>query len=248
MNESYTYLNGQVIIANEVGEQRHCEYYDNLEKVLVQENLIETISEKIKHLETVIPFYQKYNKKHCVPIWTTLMPIITGICGLLIAYLFIDANIFKTTVDTIFGNINQALALSIPLSIISLPCGIGLDKANYQKYKIKQAIESELTFLKKQLQEEEKQLQTLQKIKSKEKESKELKIFEVADEKQLEMLSNYLNFYGDLGFNYKKYRRYYKQGQLYEKLNEKYNASGIQLAKEYLLTKQPSLIKKKIKK
>ena len=64
MNESYTYLNGQAIIANEVGEQRHCEYYDNLEKVLVQENLIETISEKIKHLETVIPFYQKYNKKN----------------------------------------------------------------------------------------------------------------------------------------------------------------------------------------
>ena len=43
MNKEYTYFNGKAIIRNENGNQPPIEYYDNLDAVLVQENVIETM-------------------------------------------------------------------------------------------------------------------------------------------------------------------------------------------------------------
>ena len=40
MNKGYTYIDGKVIISDENGNHTQSEYYDNLDKVLVQENVI----------------------------------------------------------------------------------------------------------------------------------------------------------------------------------------------------------------
>lgn len=48
MNSSYTYINGKAIIFDENGNQVPINYYNNLDDVLVQENVVETIENKIK--------------------------------------------------------------------------------------------------------------------------------------------------------------------------------------------------------
>lgn len=62
---------------------------------------------------------------------------------------------------------------------------------------------------------------------------------------QIKKLKNYLELYFDLGYNGEKYYKYYRQGQLDRKLLDYYNDTGIQLAKEYMEEKGPSLIKRK---
>ena len=51
MNKEYTYINGKVIISDENGNKTQSEYYDNLDEVLVKENIIETMEDKIEELK-----------------------------------------------------------------------------------------------------------------------------------------------------------------------------------------------------
>ena len=59
MNKEYTYIDGKVIISDENDKKTQSEYYDNLDKVLIQENLIETREGKIQELESVSEYYKK---------------------------------------------------------------------------------------------------------------------------------------------------------------------------------------------
>ena len=47
MNKDYIYINENAIVTDDNGNQRVTEYYDNLDKVLVQENIIEEIEKRI---------------------------------------------------------------------------------------------------------------------------------------------------------------------------------------------------------
>lgn len=63
MNKEYTYIDGKVIISYENGKKTPVDYYDNLDEILIQENLIETIENKILLLEKESNAYKKYNAK-----------------------------------------------------------------------------------------------------------------------------------------------------------------------------------------
>lgn len=58
MNKSYIYLDGKVIIEDENNNKTLTEYYDNLDEVLIQENLIETMEKRIKELEQEMETYK----------------------------------------------------------------------------------------------------------------------------------------------------------------------------------------------
>ena len=62
---------------------------------------------------------------------------------------------------------------------------------------------------------------------------------------QLKALRSYLDFYFDLGYNGEKYYQYFQEGQLDTKLQKYYTDTGIQLAKEYIEEKGPSLVLRK---
>ena len=62
MNKEYTYIDGKVIISDENDNKTQSDYYDNLDEVLAQENLIETMEEKIQVLEKKIQLYKKITK------------------------------------------------------------------------------------------------------------------------------------------------------------------------------------------
>ena len=49
MNKEYIYIDGKIIINNENNQKTQSEYYGNLDKVLIRENLIEVMEKKFRN-------------------------------------------------------------------------------------------------------------------------------------------------------------------------------------------------------
>lgn len=249
MNKGYTYVDGKVIISDTEGKQVLDEYYDNLDDVLVQENLIETMENRITELEKYSELCKKVNPKHYRPIYFIMIAIMTTIVAPMLSYLLTGTNPFITSIDTIFGIVNDAVFEICFFSSLLWPLGALLEFNLYRQYKnsIKKenGVNSELEFLQKQIVEEKRKLEDLKKEKKKEEKVKDFKVVEVDDKQQLNALKSYLSLYFDLGYNVEKYFSYYQQGKLDEKLGKCYTDTDIGIAKEYLEEKGPTLVKRK---
>lgn len=248
MNKEYTYIDGKAIIKDENGNQTPIEYYDNLDEVLVQENLIETMQNEITKLEEESKEYKNNSKKRYIPITLPLasLIIIFGVPALF--YLFGYTNIYSSTINTIFGPMNEALLHSLVFYVLSLPVTGIIEYGMYCNYKNmkkdEKGINNQLDFLKKQLVIEKENLKQLLKNKTKENNNEQFRVVKVNDLEMLRNLKSYLEFYYDLGYNEQKYYKYLEQGKLNDKLCKYYTEEGIEVAKEYLEQKGPVLIKK----
>lgn len=248
MNKEYTYIDGKVIIKDENGEQKPGEYYDNLDKVLVQENVIETMEDRIKVLETESEKYKKENKKRFIPIIFPLFAIAPALMPVLL-FLFGDFGIFVTTVETVFGVMNKALFYTILFSFLYLPLSVVALIQEYSEHKVSRkkakGVTSELEFLRKQLVDEKQILDELKNDKTKNNENEEFRVVEVNDIDKLRMLKQFLELSYNLGYNEDKYFRYYQNGELENKLKKFCNEEEIQLANDYFQEKGPILTRRK---
>lgn len=249
MNKEYTYIDGKVIISDENDKKTQSEYYDNLDKVLIQENLIETMEGKIQELESESEFYKKNNRMSYIPVIFPMAVFMSTIGVPLMANWLTGENLFAISVDTIFGPMSQAMSISIPMSICIIPLGLAIELFTHSEYKSsikkEKGINSQLTFLKQQIEKERDELERLKQDKSKANESTEFRTVKVDDLQQLKVLRDYLNLYFDLGYNGEKYYQFYQQGRLDRKLQKYYSDTGIQMAKDYLEEKGPSLVLRK---
>lgn len=250
MNKEYTYIDGKAIIKDENGNQRPIEYYDNLDEVLVQENIIETMENRITYLEKESKEYQKYNKKHYFPITFLMCAIMTTIGVPALFYLFGHTMVLNT-INTIFGPINEALVYSSIFSALFLPLAGLMELSMYRQHKDnlkkEKGINSELEYLKKQIVEEKEYLIELKEEKTKSEEKQDFRVVKVDDLERLKAVKSWLHLYYDLGYNGEKYYGYYQKGKLDTKLGKHYNENGIENAKKYLEEKAPTLVKKKRK-
>lgn len=249
MNKEYTYIDGKVIISDENGKKTLIEYYDNLDDVLIQENVIETMENRIAELEKNSQFYKKNNRKRYIPFALPIAAFMSTVGFSLMAYFLTDTNLFMSSIDTSFGIVNEGVLYSSIFSSIFLPLGTVLEVMFYQQYKDEKRKEkgtnSELEFLQKQIIEEKQKLEDLKKEKKRAKEDKEFRVVEVDDEQQLKALKSYLSLYFDLGYNVEEYFKYYQHGKLDKKLRKYYTDKGIDVAKEYLEEKGPTLVRRK---
>ena len=247
MNVSYTYIDGKAIISDKNGNQVPIEYYDNLDEVLVQENIIETIENKIKDLGDIKTLPQK----RFIPFITISMTI-----GILISPLILNlilmTNIYTTFVNSIFGKINLFKIIASICEITMGPIALYCDIYNHQNYnnfvKHNNAKACELEFLKKQLIEEKQKLKNLKKEKNKEKnkekENSNFRVVKVNDIEELRQLKHYIKLYYNLGYNLKKLYKLFKNDTLEDELSKYYNNDDIQLAKLFVEKNGPKLIKK----
>ncbi len=251
MNKEYIYVDNKVIIIDENGEKKVAEYYDGLDDILVQENLIETLEDKSIELERKSRLYKKNNMKHYIPFFLPMTLLITTVGANLLFYGLTGSNSFSTQINTRFGTFSSGQFLSMISSILFLPVAALLEFDTYRQYKRslkeEKGVNNELEFLKKQLLEEKQVLEDL-KIKKQENnkiDEKEFKVVKVDDKQQLDTLNSNLYLYFDLGYNEEKYLKYYQQGKLDEKLKDSYNDLGIEIIKETLEEKGPTLVKRK---
>ena len=251
MNKEYTYIDGKAIIKDENGNQTPVEYYDNLDEVLVQENIIETIENRIAYLESESKEYKKYNKKHYIPVTFPLCALITTIGVPAIFYWLGNSGVYINTINTIFGPMNEALLYSSVFSTVFLPLAGLMEFNMYSQHKDRlkneKGVNSELDFLKKQIFEEKEKLVELKKQKTKTELKNGFKVVKVDDIEKLKSLKSWFNLYYDLGYNEEKYYDYFQKGKLDSKLSKHYNEIGIEAAKEYLQEKGPTLVKKENK-
>ena len=245
MNKEYIYIQGKVIVKDENGTQTSLEYYDNLDKVLIQENLIESMEDKISYLEKESQDYKKYDNKHYIPIALPFSIFMTTIGVPAFNSWLSNTDNLCTSVNTIFGTMNE----SVLYSFLFFPLATLIDFEMYRDYKksIKKekGINNELEFLKKQLVIEKENLDGLKKDKTRNRENEEFRVVKVDDLEILKILESWLNLYYDLGYDGEKYYKYYLQGKLDDKLGEYYNKTGINAAKRYLEEKGPTLVKSK---
>jgi len=246
MNTEYTYIDGKVIVSDEYGNKIQAEYYDNLDKVLIQENVIETIDNRIKELQKEKDSYdiKKVNKRYN-PIY---------------AYVTIGATLAATVIGlliakSIYSDISMTdyILISSMADIgIALPIGTAFTWADYTQHKDRiknlKGIDSELEFLKLQLEKEKNYLNNLKNDKCREKENTEFRSEKVNDLDELRDLRNCMSLYYNLGSNDKKYYKYYTQGKLDKKLQKEYDVISIEKAKKYFEEKGPTLVLRRVSK
>ena len=249
MNKEYIYIDGKVVISDKDGKHKAEEYYDNIDDVLIQENKIETMESRIAKLEKDSQFYKKNNRKHYIPFGLPMFAFMSTVGVNLLIYFLSGTNPLMSSMNTIFGVVNKGVLYSLFFSTFFIPMGALLEVSQYYENKEQKGKEkgtnSELEFLKKQIVEEKQKLEDLKKEKTRDEEDKEFRVVEVDDKQQLNDLESYLNFYFDLGYNEEKYFRYYQQGRLDKKLRKYYTDRDIEIAKEYLEEKGPTLVKRK---
>lgn len=208
MNKEYTYIDGKVIISDINNNKIKSEYFDNLDEVLVKENLIETMEKNIEELEKESESYEKNSTKHYIPIVLPIAVLTSTIGTPLITNLLTVSNSFAIATDTIFGPMSEAMAVSISMSICMIPLGAVIEFFMYRKHKnsIKRekGINSELDFLRKQIETEKEFLENLKRDKSKDNENTEFRTVSVDDSQQLKDLENQLDFHYNLGYNEEK--------------------------------------------
>ena len=251
MNQGYTYKEGKVIVKTDKGIQEPIEYYDNLNEVLIQENLVEIIEKNILSLEKESENYKKINQKHYIPLFLPTALLMAIVAAPALAYLLGNSDVYVSSVNSIFGTINEAVSLSLIFSVGLLPLGSYVELGMYRHHKNllkkEKGINSELEFLKKQIIIEKEKLNALKTEKNRDKKEEQSRVVEVSDLELLKRLKKSLNLYFDLGYNEDAYYKYYQNGTLDANLSQDYNDAEIENAKKYLEEKGPTLTKKRKK-
>lgn len=254
MNKEYTYIDGRAIVEDENGSKRVVEYSEDLDEILVQENIIESMEQEIIELEEESKSYKKYNSKYYIPIILPLGLLTVAIVPSVLLNFVEGANAYTTIVNTIIGPMSKATAFTLTMTIASIPVVSFFEWLFYDQHrkskKKEKGVNSELEYLKKQIILEKEKLASLQKQKKNEETKKEpvqdgFKVVQINDLQQLRALRSWINLHYDLGYNGEKYYKYLLQGKLDRKLRGYYSEEKIETAKGYLEEKGPILVKKK---
>lgn len=246
MNKKVMYYDGKVLVEDENGNEREVVSCDNLDDILVQENLIETIQNVINALEYSSSSFLKNRVRDilCIP-----MPVIeTVLVPSIMMYMTNIPNnsIVDGMIQTKFGLMDKEKFLAIFIAVF-LPYGLGKTKKWYKEYKDEKRCESgrilTIRELKNNLLAHKNRLIEMEKA-SMPIEMDE-KSYRVNDEEALEILHEYITLYYDIGYNLKTYCRYYKKyGDVPEYFKQEYNKEGIKLMREILEKNCKSLVKK----
>ena len=245
MNKEYVYTDGKVTIIDEKGEKRQIEYSDNIDEVLIKENVIEKMEKQINELENKSKQYEKSKTNKLFCIIPLLGSIIASLIGPLLTISMVTGrNLTSLVLDSAYSS--YILSLTTTVFPFGLFIGAVTSIAGYIQYrngqKEAQGINSELDYLKVQLEKEKAALINLENNKSNNNQNREARIVKINDIEELKKIRKDLAKYYELGYNINKYNRFNKQGKLETKLP---NDIDINLAKEYLERNSKTLVRKK---
>lgn len=199
MNKEYTYINGKIVVRDDQGRNTEREYTDNLDQILVQENLIETIETEIQKLEKENDRNKKNSKKRYRPSLTPLAVSLAYLIGIpSLSFILDDPEALTRTMEGIFGTINEVAAFTVTMIIGCVFAGAAAEYFTYRNYKKAvndaRGVESQLEYLRKRLVKEKEVLEELNRQKSRENENTEFRTVTVNDIEALKKLRNYKTF------------------------------------------------------
>lgn len=243
MNKEYIYKDGKALVIDENGNQKTIDYYDNLDEVLIQEDLLETMKNKINKLEKEISQYNKGTKFS--NFWEIFEPFLmfTLLPAILVPIFcyFLGGN-SVVPISPIELGLCYSTFFSIPGGLLSF--GMYLKKRGIEKEQ--KAKQTQLQYLRIEYDLKREYLEQLKLDKSNSKVTDEFYVSKVDNIQALKSLRNFLSFCYDLGYNEDKYFKYYQKGKLDSYLGEFINEFGIQFANKHFEEKEPILVKKKV--
>ena len=241
MNKEYIFDNGKVLVKDENNNERVIEYSDNLDKILVQENVIELLEKRLKVLRCSNKKFQNYKISDSIP--GTLVMLGTSfsvVFPILLLYRLYTLNgVLEQGIINLIKNMSITGFVVLGISgIITI-----LKHLNYKKYKKVNKIALDLT--EKKLVLEKQKLNKLQQEKNNIKEDKEFKTDKVNDVLELKKLRNCLELFYNLGINEKKYLKYFENEKLDKIIDKYYTKEDVSLIEDYFNEKVPVLVKKR---
>lgn len=244
MNKNYIYNDGTASVIDENGNARPIQYTDNLEEILIQENLIEDMENRINKLEKELQNNKENNKPYIPFIVPTV--ILTFILARTVMAPLLGLDVM---VDTIFGVMNNSTLTIGVVGMFTLPLAAATDVFLYKqdKYykKARRADVAEYEYLKKEIEIQKQKLEELKQDSVRTTETSEFKVEKVNDTEALNNLKSWLILYSNLGYSMDKYYQLYQDGKLEEHLaNEGYTELACKRAKEYIEEKGPTLVKR----
>jgi len=231
MNKECIYINGNVLVEDENRKKKEVQYQDNIEEILYEENVIESIENKRNEL-----IYKKARINLKLKKKTNKVFRIILILSSIISAVIIPQTMLNIT--ALIGVFHVKDVITIALLIASVAFNVfDVVSEKTEKENLKNetsAISCELDFLYKQLIKEKEKLEELNNDKTKEKMPEGLKISEINDRDLLEKIKHNLELHYNLGYNLEKYYKYLEDGILEEKINEEYNQSDVDDVMEFL--------------
>ena len=230
MNKGYTYIDGKVVVSDDQGNQRQIDYYDNLEEVLVEENIIEELYQRLGFVNDLIAEHE-CDRKNRKPLFLIAFAI------LILAIVGIDKIAFNSSISfsTLFGVIG-----------VGLPMTALFDYYLYCKHKEKtetlNRFEDEKEIIKLQIEQEKEKLHQLEENKTRNNEDLNNKSVNIDYREKLEKIREFIR---SLKYHTNDYYELYEKGLLEEALGIKYGKEGLEVVKQFLDEQGPKLTRKK---
>lgn len=240
MNIEYVKKDSEALIIDETNNDKIIKYYDNLDKVLAKENLVENMEEREKSLNLEITHFKQFLRKSIkstitIQLMFMLAPLIifpVANCFDISSYV----NLLNAIIDGFIAGALFLPGMTIGGAIINL---LIIYDNNNTKKEIS-AREAELRYLSKEIIKNKEEIEELKKDLTNTDTSTEIKIVKVEDRELLKELRDKIKFYYNVGYKQKKYNRYYKNGELEKNVPKE----ELETVKEILEEKGPILVKK----
>ena len=106
MNKEYILKDGKALIIDDTNIDETIKYYDNLDKVLIKENLVETMEKKLQ--KNKIQLEEIAENIYAEKLFTLFLSIFAAIVGILLNGIFssflviIGANLFRIILDVFY--------------------------------------------------------------------------------------------------------------------------------------------------
>ena len=248
MNKGYRYLDGKILVSDEKGNYRIIDYHENLDQILLHENLLEFINNKINTLEKEKNSYYEEDAKY----FPEAALLLTGgslILSPVVAIIMGDPDSFTSLTMPLIGNVDFLIGFTSMIFTVILPISAVFTTAEYESFdrsrRERRGINAQLKFLYSEREKEEKIISDLVNSRSKYTKIKNFGSKTVQDEDKLAYYKDSLSLINDIAYYNKDFRKYYEKGNLYEKLNNNYPDSAIEYINNYFEEQDKALVKSK---
>ena len=238
MNKTIINENKICIVEDENGNKKEVEYSDNLENILIQENVIESLNNKKEILQknidknTVLKNQKKkYHNK--------LKKVLVGLNLFTPISIYLICNNIGCS-EIILKNFN-GLSLTSLITAFSFSSTLLLSNVinQFDRLHIK-AIENKLhggiaslEYVNKDLEKQKENLSKLNNEKTYNNKNINERVLTVDSSEKLEVQRQYLELYYFCGFYYNNLLKKYRKGNLRKKMADPYNEEGLDAIEEY---------------
>ena len=249
MNNKYVIKDDKVIVTD--GNLKVINNSELVEEILICENSIEIVEERLDELSNVLSEKNTYlKKKNGNMFFSIIIIILTFIISKMI-FGMIYGDIELASLELLKDIGFKGIFKNMKVSTLGAYFMSGLFMLNFidlcfEKKNIKNSIKgliSERKYLKETLNSKK---NLLEKLNKKIKEEKDVLIIKEIEDTEIKKIQNSFDIQYDCGYYEKKYERYYRNDTLNKKLRKKYSQEEIEQVDKYFEEKK--CVKKKVRK